>query len=96
VLPRHPAGEQQMGDHGERELVGGRRQGLALRLLGGDERRAAGDHGQPRRDVERLAQPQVAEHRAHGGTVGTVADAPEQHVRGLHVAVQDVAVVQRL
>ncbi len=94
--PRHPAAQQEVGDHGEGVLVGACARGLALRLLRGHERRAAGDHGQPGGDVERLAQAEVAEHRADTGLGGAVADTAEQHVGGLHVAVQDVAVVQRL
>ena len=67
VAVRRPPGQQQVGQRAEGVLVGARVGGLGLRLLGGDVGRGAGDHGQPRGHVEGLAEPEVADHRAHPG-----------------------------
>jgi len=93
---RRAAGQQQVGEHPEGVLVGARVGGLALRLLGRDERRGAGDHGQPRRHVERLAEAQVADHGPELASAGGPVDGAEQDVGRLDVAVQHAAVVQRL
>ena len=88
------AGEEVVGQRGERELVGARVEPLAARLLGGDVGGGAADHRQPRGHVHRLAEPEVAEHREHLRAAGAL-DGAEEHVGGLHVAVQHAAVVQR-
>ena len=92
---RRPAGEQQEGQGGEGVLVGARVGRLGGGLLRGDVGRGPGDHREPRGHVQRLAQAEVADHRADAVVLGAV-DAAEQHVGRLDVAVQDVAVVQRL
>ena len=89
-----PPGEQEVGQRGERELVGPRVQPLAEGLLGRDVGRGAADHGEPRGHVHRLAEPEVAEHR-DDVRAAAVLDRAEQHVGRLHVTVQDAAVVQR-
>ena len=86
-------GQQVVAQGGERELVGPRVQALAEGLLGGDVGRGAADHGEPRRHVHRLAEPEVAEHR-HDLRAAAVLHGAEQHVGGLHVAVQHAAVVE--
>ena len=95
VRERRPAGEQQEGQGGQRVLVGARIRRLGGRLLRRHVGRGASDHREPRGHVEGLAQAEVADHRADAVSLGTV-DAAEQDVGGLDVAVQDVAVVQRL
>ena len=90
---RLASGEEVVGQRGERELVGAGVEALAAGLLRCDVRRRAPDHGQARGHVHRLAEAEVAQHRDHL-LAGGGADGAEEHVGGLHVAVQHPALVQ--
>jgi hypothetical protein len=91
VRERRPRGQHQVGERGERVLVGTGVERLPLGLLRGDERRRPGDHREPRRHLHRLAEAEVGHH----GPDAPV-DCPEEHVGGLEVAVQHASLVQRL
>lgn len=87
---RHPAAKHLVEDHAEAVLVAGRLDLVAPagRLLGGEIGRSSQDRAGP--SQLRSAGAQVGE--AEVGQVGTVLGVQE-HVRGLHVAVDDALLV---